>query len=103
MTNWPEYNNRLVNEVVDVFVSKDLLVDQKKQLQRVNKDKLGRPYVYSNALMLIILSVKEYLGLPYRQTKVLPGCSAEYGEPDALYTDMQETEGTQHTSWNKVR
>ncbi|MDP8024101.1 MAG: transposase [Conexivisphaerales archaeon] len=69
MTNWPEYNNRLVNEVVDVFVSKDLLADQKKQLERMNKDKPGRSYVYSNVLMLIILAVKEYFGLPYRQTE----------------------------------
>jgi len=69
MTNWPEYNKRLVNEAVDVFVSKDLLVDQDKQLERMNKDKPGRPYVYSNALMLIILAVREYFGLPYRQTE----------------------------------
>ena len=59
----------LVNEIVDVFVSKDLLIDQNKQFELVNRDKLGRPYVYSNALMLIILSVKEYFGLPYRQTE----------------------------------
>ncbi|MGC8675888.1 transposase, partial [Fervidicoccus sp.] len=31
--------------------------------------KPGRPYVYSDALMLIILAVKEYFGLPYRQTE----------------------------------
>ncbi len=35
----------------------------------MNKNKLGRPYVYSDALMLIILAVKEYFGLPYRQTE----------------------------------
>ncbi|MGC9145681.1 MAG: hypothetical protein ACP5GS_06195 [Nitrososphaeria archaeon] len=40
-------------------MSKDLLVDQDKQLERMNKDKPGRPYVYSNALMLIILAVKD--------------------------------------------
>jgi hypothetical protein len=56
-------------QAVDVFVSKDLLVDQDKQLERMNKDKPGRPYVYSDALMLIILAVKEYFGLPYRQTE----------------------------------
>ena len=24
MTNWPEYNKKLVNEIVDVFVNTDL-------------------------------------------------------------------------------
>ena len=69
MTNWPEYNKRLVNEIVDVFVNTDLLVDQEKQLKRMNRDKRGRPYSYSNVLMLIILAVREYFGLPYRQTE----------------------------------
>ncbi|MGC8660919.1 MAG: transposase [Nitrososphaeria archaeon] len=68
MTGWPE-DNKPVNEVVDVFVSTDLLVDQKKQLKQMSKDKRGRPYSYSNALMVIILAVREYFDLPYRQTE----------------------------------
>ena len=51
MTNWPEYNKKPVNEIVDVFVNTDLLIDQEKQLKRMNRDKRGRPYSYSNALM----------------------------------------------------
>ncbi|MDG7038453.1 MAG: IS5 family transposase [Nitrososphaerota archaeon] len=35
----------------------------------MNKDKRGRPYYYSDALILIILAVREYFGLPYRQTE----------------------------------
>jgi hypothetical protein len=69
MTNWPEYNEKLVNEAVDVFVSTDLLVDQEKQLKRMNRDKRGRPYSYSDALILLILAVREYFSLPYRQTE----------------------------------
>ncbi|MDG7045114.1 MAG: transposase [Nitrososphaerota archaeon] len=69
MTNWPEYNWKPVNGVVDVFVSIDLLVDQEKQLERMNDGKNDRPYSYSNALMLITLAVREYFGLPYRQTE----------------------------------
>ncbi len=67
--NWPEYNKRLVNEVLDVFVDTNLLVDQEKQLKEMNKGKEGMPYRYSNALILTILAVKEYFGLPYRQTE----------------------------------
>ena len=61
MTDWPEYNKKLINEAVDVFVSTDLLVDQEKQLKRMNRDKRGRPYSYSDALMLIILAVSSIL------------------------------------------
>ena len=49
--DWAECNNKLVNEVVEVFVSTDLLVDQDKQLEHMNGGKNGRPYSYSNALM----------------------------------------------------
>ena len=58
-----------MNEIVDVFVNTDLLVDQEKQLKRMNRDKRGRPYSYPDALILIILAVREYFGLPYRQTE----------------------------------
>ena len=69
MTNWLEYNKKLVNEIVGVFVNTDLLVDYEKRLERMNGDKISRPYSYSDALMLIILAVREYFGLPYRQTE----------------------------------
>ena len=77
MTNWPEYNKKLLNEVVDVFVSTELLLDQEKQLKQMNKDKRGRPYSYSDALTFIILAVREYFALPYRR-RDLPRCSVEY-------------------------
>ncbi len=35
--NWPEYNKKLVNEVVNVFVDNGLLVDQEKQLKEINR------------------------------------------------------------------
>ncbi|MDG7036216.1 MAG: transposase [Nitrososphaerota archaeon] len=38
-------------------------------MERMNDGKNGRPYSYSNALMLITLAVREYFGLPYRQTE----------------------------------
>ncbi len=63
------YNKKLVNEVVNVFVDNGLLVDQEKQLKEMNKGKEGMPYRYSNALILILLAVKEYFGLSYRQTE----------------------------------
>jgi|ECHnycMinimDraft_1075156.scaffolds.fasta_scaffold01982_2 hypothetical protein len=101
MTDWPEYNKKLVNETVDVFFSKSLLIDQEKQLKKMNKGKRGKPYMYSDALILIILAVREYFGLPYRQTegfaRMLGGI---WGARIPSYT--QEAEGTEYTSWSKV-
>jgi hypothetical protein len=35
----------------------------------MNDGKNGRPYSYSDSLMLIMLAVKEHFGLPYRKTE----------------------------------
>ena len=74
MTDWPEYNKKLVNETVDVFFSKSLLIDQEKQLKKMNKGKRGKPYMYSDAPILIILAVRDTLDSHTDRLKVLPGC-----------------------------
>ncbi|MEM3249222.1 MAG: transposase [Conexivisphaerales archaeon] len=71
MADRDEYNEKRVNEPFDIFVNADLLINQAEQLKRMNEGKRGKPYAYSDALMLIILAVKEYFGLPYRQTEML--------------------------------
>ncbi|MEM3428462.1 MAG: transposase [Thermoplasmatales archaeon] len=38
----------------------------------MKEGKREKPYAYSDALMLIILAVKEYFVLPYRQTEGFP-------------------------------
>ncbi|MEM3632108.1 MAG: transposase [Conexivisphaerales archaeon] len=81
MADRDEYNEKLVNEPFDIFVNADLLINQAEQLKRMNEGKRGKPYAYSDALMLIILAVKEYFGLPYRQTEGFAKCLVEYGEP----------------------
>jgi hypothetical protein len=63
----------------------------------MNRDKRGRPYSYSDALMLIMLAVREYFGLPYRQTEgfamMLGGI---WGNKDTvIYPDLPQTEGAQ--------
>ncbi|MEM3854202.1 MAG: hypothetical protein QXG99_01505, partial [Conexivisphaerales archaeon] len=45
----------------DIFVNADLLINQAEQLKGMNEGKRGKPYAYSDALML--LAVKEYFGL----------------------------------------
>ncbi len=60
----------------DIFVNADLLINQAEQLKRMNEGKRGKPYAYSDALML--LAVKEYFGL---QADRGLRCLVEYGEP----------------------
>ena len=62
----------------DIFVNADLLINQAEQLKMMNEGKRGKPYAYSDALMLIILAVKEYFGL---QADRGLRCLVEYGEP----------------------
>ncbi len=66
--NWHDYNEKLVNETVDLFVKRDMLESFKK-LDSLNKGKVGHPFVYSNSVILMICAVKEYFRLPYRQTE----------------------------------
>ncbi|MEM4101968.1 MAG: hypothetical protein QXN78_00965 [Conexivisphaerales archaeon] len=70
--DWKEYNVKLVNEPFDIFVNADLLINQAEQLKRMNEGKRGKPYAYSDALML--LAVKDW-------TSGRPRCLVEYGEP----------------------
>ncbi|MEM4090368.1 MAG: hypothetical protein QXQ46_06420, partial [Thermoplasmatales archaeon] len=90
MADRDEYNEKLVNEPFDIFVNADLLINQAEQLKRINEEKRGKPYAYSDVLMLIILAVKEYFGL---QTDRELRCLVDYGEQDTiLYPDLQEAE-----------
>ncbi|MEM0146416.1 MAG: hypothetical protein QXH66_05480 [Conexivisphaerales archaeon] len=60
MADRDEYNEKLVNEPFDVFVNADL-INNDEQLKMMNEGKRGKPYTYSDILML--LAVKEYFGL----------------------------------------
>ncbi|MEM3322115.1 MAG: hypothetical protein QXY02_04060 [Conexivisphaerales archaeon] len=75
--DWKEYNEKLVNEPFDIFVNADLLINQAEQLKRMNEGKRGKPYAYSDALML--LAVKEWTsGRP--RAKMLRGSQDSMGK-----------------------
>ena len=67
ITNWREYNESLVNRGdVTIWFSEDAI----KSWQHPNQDtKVGRPFVYSDTAIECLLTIRELLKLPYRQTE----------------------------------
>lgn len=66
--NWHEYNQKLVNETLDLFVQRDIL-ESFKNIDTLNGGKVGRPFQYANSVILMICAVREYFYLPYRQAE----------------------------------
>jgi hypothetical protein len=66
--NWHEYNQKLVNETLDLFVQRDIL-ESFKNIDTLNDGKVGRPFQYANSVILMICAVREYFYLPYRQAE----------------------------------
>lgn len=66
--NWHEYNQKLVNETLDLFVQRDIL-ESFKNLDTLNDKKVGRPFQYASSVILMICAVREYFYLPYRQAE----------------------------------
>ena len=62
------YNRQLVDRgrAVDIYVSKPLL-QSANELMRINTNKVGRPYKYSNCLILGLYGLKCVLRFAYRQ------------------------------------
>lgn len=67
--NWHDYNQKLVNETVDLFVHRDILESFKKLDSLNNEGKAGHPFEYPNSVILMICSVRSYFHLPYRQAE----------------------------------
>jgi len=61
----------------------------------MNDGRSGRPYSYSDSLMLIMLAVKEHFGLPYRQTEGFTRLLGGIWGASFLCQDMQEAEEAQ--------
>jgi Transposase DDE domain len=69
ITNWRKYNESLVQRgSVTYWFSDDVL----SQWRHANEGaKVGHPFVYSNAAIECLLSLREVFRLPYRQTEGL--------------------------------
>lgn len=68
MTHWPSYNQSLVRRG-EILSSYDFLDIWDSDLERMNKNKEGKPYLYPNSFILAIGYIRTYFHLPYRQTE----------------------------------
>ena len=86
MVNWGEYNHSLINRGnVSVYISEALA---KQVFTRPRKSgKVGRPFTYQDPLIELILTLRELMHLPLRQTigfvtGLLLGMSISWKLPD---------------------
>lgn len=67
ITNWKKYNESLVARgSVTLWFSDDVLATWRA---RHDATKVGRPFVYSDAAIECLLTIRELFQLPYRQTE----------------------------------
>ena len=68
MIHWPSYNQSLVRRG-EILFSYDFLDSWDSELERMNKNKEGKPYLYPDSFILAIGCIRYYFHLPYRQTE----------------------------------
>ncbi len=86
MIDWPSDNRSLVRRG-EILFSCDFLDTWDYELQMMNKNKMGKPFIFPNSFILIIGYIRYSFQLPYRQTegiikatgKRLPGNPPSYG------------------------
>jgi len=76
--NWKEYNDRLVKRG-EVYISLDFLEKWDEELQKMNKGKVGRPYLYPETfiyflgfLHIVFLPLRQLEGFLRRLSKYIP-------------------------------
>ena len=68
MIHWPSYNQSLVRRG-EILFAYDFLDIWDDNLDRMNKNKNGKPYSFPDSFLLIIGYMRIYFHLPYRQTE----------------------------------
>ena len=63
--DWKKYNEKLVRRG-EIYLSLDFLGSWNEELSRMNKDKVGRPYLYPQTFMYFLAFI-HIAFLPYRQ------------------------------------
>ena len=85
ITNWKQYNESLVQRgSIAVWFSDDALANWEHSNDEI---KVGRPFTYSDTAVECLLTIRELLKLPYRQTEgfsrsIIKLLDAEVAIPD---------------------
>ncbi len=66
--NWKKYNESLVKRG-EVLLDFDVIDNWDSELEKMNKDKEGRKFVYPESFIKLLGYVRAYFHLPYRQTE----------------------------------
>ena len=65
---WSEYSESLVRRG-EILLGFDVIDNWDKELEEMNRDKVGEPFHYPNTFLLLLGHAKAYFHLPYRQTE----------------------------------
>jgi hypothetical protein len=84
--DWPSYNRSLIKRG-EILFSHDFLDGWGHEIERMNKNKKGKPFTFPNSFILAVGYIRYSFHLPYRQTegiinatgKRLPSNSPSYG------------------------
>ena len=68
MVDWPSYNRSLVRRG-EILFSYDFLDSWGSEIEKMNKIKKGKPFVFPNSFILVIGYIRTSFRLPYRQTE----------------------------------
>jgi hypothetical protein len=64
--DWKETDERLIRRG-ELILDPSLLENHVKELETMNKHRIGRPYTLSNSIIKLLTAVRYLYGLPYRQ------------------------------------
>ena len=68
MTNWKNYNESLVRRG-EILLDFSVIDNWDTELEKMNKDKEGRKFVYPDSFIKLLGYIRAYFHLPYRQTE----------------------------------
>jgi len=68
MIDWPSYNRSLVRRG-EILFSYDFLDSWGHEIERMNRNKKGKPFVFPDSFILAIGYIRYSFHLPYRQTE----------------------------------
>lgn len=87
--NWPIYNEQLVKRG-EFYLNLDFLDKNQGELMKMNKNKRGRPYAYTDSFIMFTAFLKTAFGLEYRQTEGVLRALSKYvpGIRAADYTTL---------------
>lgn len=93
--NWKEYNEKLVKRG-EVYISLDFLENWDEELEKMNKGKVGRPYIYPETF-IYFLGFLHIVFLPFRQLEGFLRRLSEYIprlktlDYSTIYNEIEET------------